>query len=295
MPDNFAPHRLSLAARSGSSRRFRISAPTLLFTASILLGLSHPGLAGPITVSPQGASGYPSQQILIPVEVSIESDTVAGYMLEYSMDRPGVVEFLQETIVETLIVCNDPPLCTVADTTIDTVSRVPAEAAGTLSGGWEFIAAVNLGSPTFLRLTAVADLNGGATTPPLSPPQSGELLIYLVGEIPCHVDPFSGQTANLIPIKADFSDNHGQLLAPVTSNGATLIVLDPVPGDFNLSGMVDAVDLAGFIDCIYFGGCPDCDAIPTDFDCDGFATAVDLARLIDHVFFGAAAPAACGP
>ncbi|MEW5874170.1 MAG: choice-of-anchor B family protein [Candidatus Zixiibacteriota bacterium] len=91
---------------------------------------------------------------------------------------------------------------------------------------------------------------------------------------------------------------------PAFPAGATLHVVAPPcdcsgHGDVVDNGLLDAVDLAFFIDFIFYAGaqpptdaaCPHIDR--GDFDCDGIDTPVDLAELIDAVFFGGAPP--CDP
>jgi len=74
----------------------------------------------------------------------------------------------------------------------------------------------------------------------------------------------------------------------------------PFQSDHDLSGTVDAADLATVIDIVFFGGAdvtdPFCPRSRSDFDANGAADAGDLALLIDHVFFGGAGPAdPCAP
>jgi hypothetical protein len=68
----------------------------------------------------------------------------------------------------------------------------------------------------------------------------------------------------------------------------------PFQSDHDISGSVDATDLAIAIDITFFGA-PDvtdpyCPRARADSNADGGADAVDLALLIDHVFFGGTGP-----
>lgn len=68
----------------------------------------------------------------------------------------------------------------------------------------------------------------------------------------------------------------------------------PLQCDFDGGGALDAVDLAGEIDIVFFGAAdvvdPFCPTGRADFNADGAVDAVDLAFLIDHVFFGGPPP-----
>ncbi|MBD3298002.1 MAG: hypothetical protein GF341_05045, partial [candidate division Zixibacteria bacterium] len=69
----------------------------------------------------------------------------------------------------------------------------------------------------------------------------------------------------------------------------------PLQGDLDGSGVLDAVDLNGEIDALFFNGPNpqdlDCPAPRTDFDSDGVIDAIDLNALIDHLFFNGPLPA----
>lgn len=67
--------------------------------------------------------------------------------------------------------------------------------------------------------------------------------------------------------------------------------------DLDHNDLLDAVDIAREIDCVFFGGIcgsiyigPNCPVWLGDFDGDTVPDATDLALLIDHVFFGGSGP-----
>lgn len=71
----------------------------------------------------------------------------------------------------------------------------------------------------------------------------------------------------------------------------------PWQADYDANGVLDAIDLNGLIDALFFGG-PDpqdqsCPTTRGDFNNDGAPDALDLNALIDHLFFGADGP--CDP
>ncbi|MEW5874746.1 MAG: dockerin type I domain-containing protein [Candidatus Zixiibacteriota bacterium] len=88
----------------------------------------------------------------------------------------------------------------------------------------------------------------------------------------------------------------GQEGPPAFDRGTITVILCDCPyqSDLDSNGSVDAVDLAGEIDVVFFGEGdpqdPDCPATRSDFNADGTPDAVDLALLIDHVFFGGSGP-----
>lgn len=89
---------------------------------------------------------------------------------------------------------------------------------------------------------------------------------------------------------------HWEETTPALDPGiVTIVACDcPYQSDLDSNGTVDAVDLAGEIDVVFFGEDdpqdPDCPATRSDFNADGTPDAVDLALLIDHVFFGGSGP-----
>jgi hypothetical protein len=96
-----------------------------------------------------------------------------------------------------------------------------------------------------------------------------------------------------------FADLSGvKLIVPVKANGTVTVgtCYCPFQADIDANGVVNAVDLALEIDCVFFcGGSmgpqdPDCPRGRMDFNADGLEDATDLAFMIDHVFFGGSAP-----
>ncbi|GAB4316588.1 MAG: hypothetical protein Kow0074_04610 [Candidatus Zixiibacteriota bacterium] len=68
----------------------------------------------------------------------------------------------------------------------------------------------------------------------------------------------------------------------------------PFQCDFDENLVLDAVDLNGEIDALFFGGPnpqdPGCPTTRADFNVDSFPDATDLNLLIDHLFFGGPPP-----
>ena len=79
---------------------------------------------------------YSGQEVHLPVLVTNLRDTIEAFQLEYNADRPDMIYFHDTTVVETIIVCANPPACTATDTTISTVPRTPVDTRGTLTAGW---------------------------------------------------------------------------------------------------------------------------------------------------------------
>ena len=246
--------------------------------------------AAPLAVTVSDVAGYPGQRILVPIWISADVDTVAGFQISYNLDRPNVAAFVVDTLPDTLIVCVDPPECTVMDTTIDNVPRVVLDASGSLCEGWDFLAGTNPDGQALLRLTGLADLTGQRQGVIL--PFENGILLRVAMDIDCHPDPLAGNKVLWQPNApfTQFSDAVGNLIEPFTMGGATITVLDFVMCDLDYSGFPDAVDLSAFIQCLFFNDCPDCDAVPLDYDCSGQPDAVDLNVMIDYLFFSGPEP-----
>jgi len=265
----------------------------MLLTAVLFHADTCPAQSDKVVISLRDTTAYPGQIVHLPLKVWNLTDTIEGYQVEYTLDRPDLIAFPDTIVFDTAIACVDPPSCTIMDTTVDTIPLIPLDANGTLTSGWEILSGTNLGNPTFVRVTAIADFTGDNIPPGIPPVTLDTVLIELVVAVDCHPDTISGVIVNIVPNKFDFSNQLGQLILPVSSQGARVTVLAPVAGDLNYSGSVDAVDLSKMIDCILRSDCPICDAVVTDFTCDGVPDAVDLSFLIDHIFFGGPAPSPC--
>lgn len=269
----------------------RVLALTLILICFGWVSLAPPTTAAPLTIAIPDTSGYPGQRIELPIIISTDVDSVVGFQISYSMDRPNVMRFPTDTIVDTLIVCLNPPACTETDTTIETVASVPIKTEGHLCEDWDYVRAVAFGTETNLRVTGLADL-ACQCDKAILPFTQEEILCRVTVDVLCHPDPFGGDEVNLggQMVGTSFSAPLGRTIESFTLNPANITVLPLVPGDFDYSGFADAVDLQTIIQCLFFNTCPDCDALNFDLDCDGEPNAVDMNLMIQYLFFNGPEP-----
>ncbi|MBD3297121.1 MAG: hypothetical protein GF341_00545 [candidate division Zixibacteria bacterium] len=269
----------------------RVLALTLVLIGFGWVSLAAHTVAAPLTISIPDTAGYPGQRIELPIIISTDVDSVVGFQISYGMDRPNVMRFPTDTIVDTLIVCLNPPECTETDTTIDTVASVPIKTEGHLCENWDYVRAVTFGTETNLRVTGLADL-ACQCDKAILPFTQEETLCRVTVDVFCHPDPFGGDEVNFggqIPATS-FSAPLGRAIESFTLNPAHIDVLPLVTGDYDYSGFADAVDLQMMIQCLFFNTCPDCDALNIDLDCNGEPNAVDMNLLIQYLFFSAEEP-----
>ena len=245
-----------------------------------------------IFVSIRDTFAYPGQEIHLPVMITNLRDSIDGYQIQYQADRPSMIFFSGTIVVESLIVCANPPTCTVMDTIIDTVSQTPVDVQSTLMSTWEWVEGRNLGTPTLVRVSAIADMTGDNNPHGIPPLTMDATLVRLVFFVYCPPDPFGGGIVQLFPtaLNFDFSDPWGQLITPVSKRGATITILAPVPGDLDYSGSADVMDIIQMIGCAFENKCPACTAIKTDFTCDQQPDVMDVIALIEYVFLGGTLP-----
>lgn len=243
-------------------------------------------------ISIRDTFAYPGQEVHLPVVVTTLRDTIDAYQIQYVADRPNMILFRDTMVVETLIVCANPPACTAMDTTIDTVPRTPIDTRATLTTGWELVSATNMGLPTVVRVSAISDLTGDNMPRGIPPGTQGATLIRLVVLVDCPPDQFGGGMVQLFPspLSFNFSDPLGQLIEPVSAGKVVIRILDPVTGDLDYSGAADVLDVLKMIQCVFMNGCPTCASLPTDFNCDHQVNVLDVLRLIGYVFQGAPLP-----
>lgn len=273
------------------SSRPILSITMLLAAACLAVVLwTAPANALDLDVSIPDTSGCAGQRIFIPIHLTAGLDSVGGFQITYNLDRPDVAEFPVDTTIDTMILCVNPPDCTVLDTIIDTTAGVVLELGGTLCENWDFIEGRSEGGNTVLRLTGIANLSENHDN--AIAPLAGGIVAHVALDIFCDQPIFNGGQVFLMPNEpfSAFSDPQGNPIDPFFMAGAEVTVPDPVMCDLDYSGFPDAVDLQAFIQCVFFNDCPACDAIVTDFDCDGQTDAVDMNTMIDYLFFNGPEP-----
>ncbi|HUU44511.1 MAG TPA: hypothetical protein VM118_02160 [Acidobacteriota bacterium] len=234
---------------------------------------------------------YPGDPILIPVTLINLHDSIEAFSLTYVLGRPGLVVFADSLIVDTLIRCLDPPACADVDTTLDTLFASPAfRSGGTLTAEWDGLAGLVL-SPTILRINGISDLNLDNLPPGIPPLTLGETLITIVAWALCDPDTISGFTVAVQqPTLAEFSNELGEMILPVSSSGATITILSPPLGDLDHSGVYDVLDVVWMINCAFRGHCPGCTNDLADLNCDEIVNVIDAVLLVNHVFRGGPVP-----
>lgn len=246
-----------------------------------------------IYVSIRDTFAYAGQEVHIDVMISNLRDTIDGYQIQYMVDRPNMMFFTDTLVPETIIVCANPPSCTVLDTVIDTVMKTPVDTQASLTAPWEYTAGRNLGEPSVVRMTAIADLTGDNKPKGIPPGTTNAVLVKLIAFVYCPPDPLGGGQVRLLPtlpLNNDFSDPYGNLIVPLSSHGGTITILDPVPGDLDYSGAADVLDVIKLLGCAFENKCPTCAAIKTDYNCDLSTDVFDVIFMIEYVFSGGPVP-----
>jgi hypothetical protein len=201
--------------------------------------------------------------VYIPAIIRTDVDSVAGFELEFVLDRPNVIEFRPEYFVEpTASLCADWDL-------VD--GSVPAS--------------------TFVRIVGLAetDTTNGFTLP-IPPGTLGEILVYVVVHVPCTPDPFSNYEVELVPSGFEnFATPQGNLIEPTSVRSAKVTIQPPLLGDIDRSGSFDLVDVVSSVKCAFRNDCPGCGPVLADVNCSGAVDIVDVVKEIDYIFRGGAA------
>lgn len=262
-------------------------------------------LAGAVTWVPAHGQGtavfidladaviYPGDAILIPVSLTLSSDSLEAYEFVVTSSRPDLIVFIDSVIVDTIVTCVDPPGCGDFDTLYDTLYHDPPYRTGSsLTEEWD-VTIGTLPSPSSLELTGFSNLGADHLPTGIPPPVQTEILVYLLAQAICDPDTISGFTVTLqLPeLKAFFSDPFGQLILPSATAGGVITILTTVLGDIDHSGEFNVLDVVRTVNCAFKGDCPGCTSDLADIDCNGDVTVFDLVGLVDHVFRNGPVPA----
>jgi hypothetical protein len=225
---------------------------------------------------------------LIPVSIFIQNlgDSIRAFQLGLTLDRPDIMSFNADTVIQTCYECSDSA-CTAVVAYPCTVEVVPVTPVGTLSETWEFVQANTSGSFD-IRLTAIADTDFDGLPGPIVPFTNG-ILIKVIAEVFCDVpDTLQDRTviATISTVNTFFSNASGDLIRPLDLTPGAVTISITQRGDMDGNGQHDAVDLGELIDEIFAGGDPPCPGRVSDMDCSGFVDVLDLGWLIDLLFAG---------
>lgn len=213
--------------------------------------------SGIVTRIPDSIPAHLGDTLRVPVSIFNFAGAIAGFGVEYLLDRPGLAVLDDATLFDT---------------------------SGAFTSGWEHLSAFKP-SATDVRITGIADVNFDHTPSPYTG-LSGTI-VSIVLRIPCDADTLSGTSVFLAPNGAqDFSDPQGTLMSPVSAYGGRVYVSSPARGDFNYSGTHDVADVVSEINCAFRGNCPNCASLIADLDCDGDSDIIDVVLLIGVAFRG---------
>ena len=239
----------------------------VFWTIAVVVALACPSAMGAdtlIVVDLVNQNPRVGDTVFIPVMLTAEGDSIAGFSMPFLLSRPGLLEFHDDWVVRS---------------------------AGTLTANWDVADGSTFGM-TSATIAALADGNPVDGTPlPLAPGIVNQRLIDLVAFVPCVHDPF-GEYNVIVQFNgpANFTDPHGQLMTPVAAHSATISVQPPHLGDIDYSGLPDLADVVWSVNCAFRGNCPGCGKMLADLDCSGEVDVVDVILQINHVFRGGAAP-----
>lgn len=217
-------------------------------------------------------TGRPGEAFAIPVYVDYLADTLDGFTVSIGLTRDDLIYFEVDTVQsgpDTLYVCQ-----------FDT--------SGTLSSGWQFVAARSIGRAGLdVRLTGVADLASG-TTPGLPPSATG-VLIKFFGRIRSDIpDDLIGDTVglNVLDDASYYSNSFGQLIQPVLNTDGSVAIWDGIPGDLDCNGAINPTDGVYLVNYVYKNWTILCRDELGDLNCDSRINPVDIVQLVSHIYKG---------
>ena len=137
----------------------------------------------------------------------------------------------------------------------------------------------------------------------LAPGQDNSGSFILTADIGNTLGQFEIDTTCILYTHLRYAVPPGVTFTPLFTKGTITVAECSCPhhGDSDQDGFITVLDLALFVDCMFFcdfpppvADCPDpWSPWLSDLDCDGFPTALDLSWLIDHLFDGGPGP--CNP
>ncbi len=270
-------------------------------------------------------TALPGNIVEIPVYMSNYIDTIAGFNIWVTLDRPDILEFtaVASAIIDTSYweclnwsgeLCLDSAIVgpgdpwdfihiDTSDILIDTI-----DTTGCLSAGWQYITSRSLsGMGWDLNVVGIANLPGPPTV--VGPaPQEGGTLIKLVGQVYNIPDSMTDRTANLI-IEANtldhfgFSDPQGNSIGVLCDSipDTSFFRCDQWYGDICLSWTRVYGPPYDSIDVLWFNGNCHLDTAAVhilpgsvtvlrydygDADCSGVADIADLVYTVEYMFAG---------
>lgn len=261
--------------------------------AGAVTGVPAHGQGAVVFIDLADAVAHPGDAILIPVSLTLTSDSLEAYEFVVTSSRPDLIVFIDSLVVDTVLTCMDPPACSAFDTLYDTVYHDPPfRTVNTLTEEWD-VTIGTMPSPSSAELTGFSNLGADHLPTGIPPPIETEILVYLLAQAICDPDTISGFTVTLqLPeLKAFFSDPFGQLILPSATSGGVITILPTVLGDIDHSGEFNVFDVVHAVNCAFKNDCPACTSDLADIDCNGDVNVFDLVGLVDHVFRNGPVPA----
>jgi hypothetical protein len=219
---------------------------------------------------PDNSSGMMGELVTIPVYLDYLADTLDGYMVSISLTRDDILYFEVDTVVageDTSFVCE-----------FDT--------SGTLSSGWQYIAARSLAHRGLdVRVTGVSDVATG-TGPGIAPASSG-VLVRIFGRIKRNLpDSLVGKVVGLdiADIASFYSNEAGQLILPALNTDGQVTLDAGMPGDMNCDGDINPIDCVYLINYVYKNWDVLCNNAAADLNCDVQINPVDVVLIINSVY-----------
>jgi len=258
----------------------------------------------------------------VPIYLTNTVQDVGGFEVSLLLDRPDLLKFSSDSLIETTIVCIDTSDCDPADTTIDTVANSPVDTVGGAIAGWDFVQGRSL-SAINLKIAAIQEQGGDPPQPLtaggprllcqvfLEKIASSELLDTLTDRttrIFIDVSSTSFSTPNgitigrldsiacLNPPTCDSLDTvfYTDTSAFVYTDGVRVFVGGCTQGDVNESGSINSADIIYLVNYVFKGGAPPtCSPTAGDVNCSGSTNSADVIFLVNYVFKGGPPPSGC--
>lgn len=250
---------------------------------------------GMLEIEIADVEGVAGELVGIPVYVSTDEDSLAGFEIQITLNRPDIVYFEVDTVV----------------VDIDTLYVCDFDTSGTLTSGWELIEArCPGGGGTNIRLTGICRYIVGLS-PAIGMHTSGTLLKIFARvrtDLPSFVED-STVVLMISPVQSAYSDPQGGLISPVNhiDGSVTMAAASCDCAAFcNLDGVVGytPVDVAYIVNHVYKQldarpVLPMCPGHNGDWNCDGLVTPLDVSWYIQFVYkssnIGPCDPCGCDP
>ncbi len=267
----------------------------LILTVSLVATVNDAQAQDPLVIELPHLTGEPGELLEIPVSVSTDADSLAGFQIDIMLSRPDLVFFEVDTVI----------------IDFDTSYECQVDTIGTLASGWDIVEARSvIGKGLEMRLTGMVNLF--TPPPPWAIPEytSGILLKFFArirDDVP---DTLTDRVVHLeISGLSNYTDPQGGMISPVQHIGGSITVMLPSCDCTDYCEMdgtpaISPLDVSYIVNYVYKGldarpVLPDCPGDNGDWDCDGAVTPLDVSWYVLFVYkssgVGPCNPCDCDP